>query len=156
MRHMLFALTLGLTSLGLAALPAAGLAGDPGRGGPAEAGPVVELPSDTPTEVNGVEAACTGIGQTRNDPRWADYAVRVEVSDHESAYLADAVIGVFTARGRPVLQVSCDSPWLLLDLAPGRYVVRAEIPGSEARPRSSTIVAPARGQIRVVLQFPDA
>ena len=150
MRHMLFALVLGL-----AALPGWGVAGDSIRGGPLDPGPVVVLPADTPTEVNGVETACTGIGQTRNDPRWADYAVRVEVSDHESAYLADAEITVFTTGGRPIVRVSCDSPWVLMDLVPGRYVVRADIPGSEARPRSSAIVAPARGQIRVVLQFPD-
>ena len=143
-------------ALGLAVLPGLASAGDAPRLTPADPGPVVELPADAPTVVNGVDAACTGIGQTRNDPRWSDFAVRIEVSDHENAYLADAVISVADARGRPVLSVSCDSPWVLLDLAPGRYVVRAEIPDPNLRPRSATIVAPVRGQIRVVLQFPDA
>ena len=147
MRQSLIAL-----ALGLAALPQIGAAASPVRDGPA---PVLALPTDAPTTVSGVDAACTGIGQTRNDPHWRDYAVRIEVSDHENAYLAGAVITVTDARGRQVVSLSCDSPWLLLDLAPGRYVVHGWIPAANAGPRSAAIVSPARGQIRVVLQFPD-
>ena len=149
MRNTLIAF---LTAASLA-LPAAGQAANAPDGG----GDIITLPTDGSTTVGGVEAACTGIGQTRNDPRWAQYAVRVEVSDARTNYLADAVIAVSDSRGRQMLRVFCDSPWVLLDLPPGAYTVRATLNSvPTARPRSAAIRAPARGQLRVVLQFPDA
>ena len=42
-------------------------------------GGAVNLPIDRPTTVGGVEVACTGIGQTRTDPKWPAYPVRDRV-----------------------------------------------------------------------------
>lgn len=119
------------------------------------AGPRV-LPVDEAIVVNGVEVACTGIGQTRSDPRWAAYPVRVEFSNAANEYLVGGAITLATARGEPVLSVSCDAPWILLKLDPGAWRVRGWLPGTEAKPRSAPFSPPARGQMRLVLQFPDA
>jgi hypothetical protein len=118
--------------------------------------PSIAIPLDTSVAIPGGEAACTGIGQTRDDPRWAAYPVRVEVSDAKNQYLADATIVVKDAKGRPIIQASCAGPWLLLKLAPGAYSAFAQLSNSPARPRSAPFHTPSKGQLRVVLQFPDA
>jgi len=131
------------------------LASAPGSAGAAEAGPVA-LALDTATTVNGIELACTGIGQTRADARWQTYPVRIEVSNARNEYLVGGAITVRDATGRPLLSASCDAPWILLRLPKGAYQVEGRILDSAAKPRSAPFVSPADGQLRVVLQFPDA
>ena len=111
---------------------------------------------DRDVTVSGVQLACTGIGDTRNDPKWAAYPIRVEFSDAKSEYMTDAVVALVDARGEAVLVVRCDSPWLLLKPPPGSYAVYSRLMGSTAQPRSARFTVPVRGQKRVVLQFPDA
>lgn len=121
-----------------------------------EAGPPVVLSLDTPTAVNGVDVVCTGIGRAiRDDPRWAAYPVRVEVSNARSEYLLSADLVVRDKGGRSLVNVHCDAPWLLLRPSPGAYRVEAKVPGVAAS-RSAPFSPPSKGQIRVVLQFPDA
>ena len=116
---------------------------------------VVNLPVDRPTTVQGVQVACTGIGQTaRDNPSWLAYPVRVEFSDHLNAYLGAGQITVLSAK-TPVLSVRCDAPWILLKLPAGAYTVEGHVPGAQAQPRSARFQPPAHGQMRVVLQFKD-
>jgi hypothetical protein len=124
--------------------------------GAAQAAPdrSVSLPVDRPTTVGGVEVACTGIGQTKTDPKWLSFPVRVEFSDHDNAYLGNGEITVLSNH-QPVLSVRCDAPWILLKLAPGAYTVQGSVPGTAGKPRSASFHTPAHGQMRLVLQFPD-
>ncbi|HWA60029.1 MAG TPA: hypothetical protein VG939_01575 [Caulobacteraceae bacterium] len=117
--------------------------------------PVARLPLDRETEVGGIEVACTGIGQTRNDPKWLDYSVRVEFSNARSEYLSDAEVTVSDARGRPILAAACDGPWILMKLPKAGYRIEARLLDVPAAPRSASFKAPARGQMRLVLQFKD-
>jgi hypothetical protein len=123
----------------------------------AEAAPggAVNLPVDRPTVVGGVEVACTGIGQTRTDPKWQAYPVRVEFSDARNEYLGAGEITV-SADHKPVLSVRCGAPWILLKLAAGAYTVEGRVPGADVKPRSASFHTPDHGQMRLVLQFPDA
>jgi hypothetical protein len=146
--HALLASLAAGSLLALAAL-AAGL--------PADAEPLAPtvVPMDGVMTINGVEAACTGIGQTRDDPRWTAYPVRIEFSNSKNEYLMGGVVEVSSA-GKPLLTASCDGPWLLLTLPKGRYSAVArllDVP--DAKPRSAAFDAPASGQIRVVMQFLD-
>lgn len=136
----------GLSLIGAPAAPAR----------PAEPSHTVALPVDAETKVNGVDLACTGIGQTRDDPRWGAYGVRVEFSNARNEYLAGAAMELRDRTGREILSVSCDAPWILLRLPPGGYSVEGRLLESTAKPRSATFKPPAQGQTRVVLQFPDA
>ncbi len=114
----------------------------------------VRLDEDEVSTVEGVQVACTGIGETRRDPRWLRYSVRIEVSDQHAEYLSGGDITVADAAGRPMFRVLCSDPWLLVDLDPGRYQVRGRIMGMPvAGARTANVVAPVRGQTRVVLQF---
>jgi len=118
--------------------------------------PVHVLPTDQDSEVSGVPVACTGIGGTREDPRWAAYPVRVEFSNARAEYLTDAEIVLVNANGKALLKVRCAAPWVLLRPSAGSYSVHGRLLESGAMPRSAPFKVPAQGQIRVVLQFPDA
>jgi hypothetical protein len=103
-----------------------------------------------------VQLACTGIGDTRADPKWATYPVRVEFSNAKNEYMVDTLVALVDARGEVVLVVRCDSPWLLLKPPPGTYAVYAHLTDSAARMRGARFTVPTHGQKRVVLQFPDS
>lgn len=123
-------------------------------GSTAAASPTV-VPVDAATQVNGVDVACTGIGlAAREDSRWAAFSVRVEVSNARNEYLLGADVTVRDRTGRSLVEVHCDAPWVLLRLPPGAYRVDAAVAGAGA-PRSAPFSAPDKGQLRVVLQFPD-
>lgn len=111
---------------------------------------------DTEDSFNGVDVACTGIGETRLDPKWAAYPIRVEFSDAKNEYMTDAAVVLTTAKGKPLLALTCEGPWVLMRPHPGSYAVYAQLMDSAAKPRSSRFTVPAHGQKRVVLQFPDA
>jgi hypothetical protein len=111
------------------------------------------LALDAETTIAGVDVACTGIGQTRLDPRWAAYPVRIEFSNARSEYLTDGEIALSDARGRPILDLRCDGPWILLKLKPGAYRVEGRI--ANAKPRTARFRPPSQGQMRLVLQVPD-
>jgi hypothetical protein len=111
---------------------------------------------DQGTNVAGIPVACTGMGETRQDPKWADYPVRVEFSNARAEYLTDAQIVLTTATGKPLLKVSCAAPWVLLKPSAGSYAVYGQLLDSGAKPRSAPFKVPSKGQIRVVLEFPDS
>jgi hypothetical protein len=119
-------------------------------------GDYVNLPLDRATTVEGVEAGCTGIGQTKDDPHWRTFSVRIEFADAESHYLGGGRVTVSKKSGQQLLSVRCDAPWILLNLPKGDYVVEGQPVGTHAKPRTTSFHAPARGQMRLVLQFPDA
>lgn len=53
------------------------------------------LTHNTPTDVNGVETVCTGIdSDTRNDPRWAAYPLRLEFAAGNRAYVANETVSI--------------------------------------------------------------
>jgi hypothetical protein len=118
--------------------------------------PAQVLPVDQTTVVQGVEVACTGMGETRQDPKWQAFPVRVEFSNGKAEYLTDAEVRLITDKGKPVLNVSCAAPWVLLKPPAGAYTVFAQLLDSAAKPRSAPFKTPTKGQIRVVIAFPDA
>jgi hypothetical protein len=127
------------------------------RAGSAAAEPQ-RVPLDQEAVIGGVGVACTGVGQVKNDPRWSAYPVRLEFADAKSNYLAGELVTLSEAKGAPLLEVSCEGPWLLLKLPPGRpYRVEARLTDTPAaQPRNATVKAPVHGQSRFVLVFPDA
>jgi hypothetical protein len=114
------------------------------------------LAIDQPVTLGGVQLACTGIGDTRNDPKWAAYPIRVEFSNAKNEYMIDALVALADAKNELVVVVRCDGPWLLMKPPPGTYAVYAHLMGSPAQLRGARFSVPTHGQKRVVLQFPDA
>lgn len=113
---------------------------------------VVPLTLDRPAMVRDIEVVCTGIGrEVREDPRWGVYPLRVEIAGNQGQFLGD--VRVTIKRGEEaLLSVVCGGPWLLARLPQGAYRVTAEI---EGRVVNANANAPANGQGRVIIRFPE-
>ena len=136
-----------LTGLVLGALLASG--------GAALAHHASVLPIDTPTMVNGTMAACTGIGLgARDDPRWRDFPLRVEIAGKDGQYLGDAVVEV---KGRGLseeLTLRCSGPWVLVGVPAGDYDVTVH--AGHDGPMRTAHVRVGDSQKRLVMHFPNA
>jgi len=112
------------------------------------------MPMDNPTSLNGVEVVCTGIGSAQQDPRWMDYPVRVEFSNGGAQYLAGAHVTLRNGA-KELASFYCSGSWVLFRLKPGSYKVSATLTEQQASgERSASFSPPAKGQKRVVIQFP--
>jgi len=137
----------------LALAIAAVLAWATARAQDADDGPGRVLPDDQPVTINGVEMACTGVGdEARDDPRWRDFSVRMEFAGGEAQYLSDLDIEVEGDGGDLRFDVRCNSPWLVANLPPGKYRLAARF---ENLTKTAKFTAPAQGQARVVVRFPE-
>lgn len=103
---------------------------------------------------NGVPFACTGVAETKQNPRWQHFPLRlVYAAGRRGALLSDVRAHIRDARGRTVLRVHCQSsPWLVARLSPGRYSVTAT--SSTGITRRAAFQVPASGQKRVIVRFP--
>jgi hypothetical protein len=112
------------------------------------------LPPDQPAEVNGIEVACSGVGdEARTDPRWPAFAVKIEFANRDAEYLSDIDVTVSSAADSEVLfHVRCETPWVLAKLPPGKYTVAGTYEGIT---KTAKLTAPASGQARIVVRFPE-
>jgi hypothetical protein len=116
------------------------------------AGAASRLHPDKPLQLDGLEAVCTGIGsESRADPRWQAYPLKIEVAGKGGQYLGDVTLSVQQA-GKELAAVECEGPWILFRLPAGRYQIEAQTEGKTAR---SSAIVPAEGQGRIILRFPD-
>ncbi len=121
--------------------------------GVAAAEEITRLPADEPITVNGIELACTGIGdEAQSDPRWKAFPVRLEFAGGNAQYLADVDVSVTNSAGTELFQVRCDSAWVLAKLPPGKYQVKGTFRNLV---KSSNFNAPKSGQARIIVRFPE-
>ena len=120
------------------------------------AGPAFSDPMamDSPSRFGGLEAACTGVGDAKDDPRWLAYPVRIEFSNGGAQNLSGAHVAL-SEHGRAVADFDCGGPWVVLRGTPATYRVTATITGSTARPAHATFSLGKGPQRRVVLRFPE-
>ena len=110
------------------------------------------LALDAPTHIAGIESVCTGVGlDARQDPRWSNYSLKVEIAGPGGQYLGDEHL-VLRQSGKDLLALTCVGPWILFQLPAGRYEVEARVGNQTV---SSAAFAPASGQGRVILRFQD-
>jgi hypothetical protein len=115
------------------------------------------VPLNGQTTVGGVEVGCTGVGQSRHDPKWSAFPVRIDFAKPSGHFLADVEVTVSRADGSAVADVSCPGPQVLFKLPAGSYRVEGRLTKSpNARPQTATVQAPASGQRVTTLRFPDA
>src|SRR5690348_5521156 len=82
------------------------------------------LPMDTPITLNGIDTACTGIADSKDDPRWKEYPVRVEFSNGGAQYLAGAHVSLSKGK-KQLTSLDCQASWVLFKLPAGNYTVTA-------------------------------
>ena len=83
---------------------------------------------DTPTNINGVEVVCTGVGSSKDDPRWAAYPVKIVLATTGGANLANAHVSL-SKNGKEVAGLACDAPWILFKPLAGTYTATATLIG---------------------------
>ena len=93
------------------------------------------LALNNPVMVSGIETVCTGIAQTRDDPRWSSYPVRIEFSNTAAQLVAGAHVVLTGADGAKLAEFGCPASIVLFKLSPGRYKVRATISPTPHAPR---------------------
>ena len=110
---------------------------------------------DTPTDVNGVETVCTGVGSAKDDPRWSAYPVKLVFANTAGEDVATERVTLTQGR-HTVMATECDAPWLLIKAPAGRYSVTATVDGQAgtriAKAKFSTTDTGA--QKTVTLEFP--
>jgi hypothetical protein len=74
---------------------------------------------------NGIKYACTGVGDAKDDPKWANYAAKLMFTTGGRAYVSYVQVKIKDASGKVVLVTDCDAPWLVMNLQPGTYSVTA-------------------------------
>lgn len=116
--------------------------------------PQSALAADEVMEQNGISYACTGIGESKDDPRWSGFALKLAYAvQPDGALLSDVTARIRDAAGRVVLDVHCpDSPWLMAQLPPGRYSVTAVALGKYTE--QARFAVHGGRQSYVVIRFP--
>jgi hypothetical protein len=108
--------------------------------------------TDRPLVYDGTQFVCTGISfESRDDPHWKRYPAKLVFAETSGAYVADVDVEIRDGRGRVVLQASCPTPWLLVDLQPGRYTVGATYEGEQ---RTAQLTVPRSGQVATTIHYP--
>jgi hypothetical protein len=106
------------------------------------------MPIDQETSVNGIQAACTGVGdQQENNARWSAYPVKVVVSGTGHQFFSGETVSITGSDGQQVAQMTCNAPWVLMKLQPGAYHATVNLPGHPAK--TVAFNAPSRGQREV-------
>lgn len=120
-------------------------------------GSATVVPLDSEASMRGLQVACTGVGQSKDDPKWRAYPVRVEFSNPSGAFLANGAVSIATAGGKSLASVSCEGPWILLRPTSGRGAFRVTgwLPGQGYKAVSQSFTIPAGGQQVIDLRFAE-
>lgn len=102
---------------------------------------------------DGIEYVCTGVAETRDDPRWQRYPLKLVFATEKGEYLADVSVKVEDASGNLALEADCDAPWLVADLPAGSYEVTATASGGHTETVSVQVTGGK--QVEATLRYPE-
>lgn len=97
--------------------------------------------------------ACTGIAESKEDPRWKNYPLKLVFTGAGRAYVAEVSVILKNSSGEVTLQTTCDAPWLVVRTKPGKYSVTATAEGGGTK--RTTVTIPSSGQLERVISFPN-
>ena len=106
---------------------------------------------DTPTNINGVDTVCTGVGSGKDDPRWKAYPVKIVLATTGGADLANAHI-TLSKGGQTLVETDCDAPWVLFKAPPGQYTATATLIGGSGQSHSASFTS-GSAQKEVTITF---
>lgn len=110
--------------------------------------------AETQTKSNETSPAtylCTGVGESKDDPRWKEYPLKLMFTGSGRAYISEVKVELKDDSGLSVIKIDCDGPWLLAKLKPGKYSVQATVEGVT---KTAIVTVPAMGQLESVIRFP--
>ncbi|MEX0810540.1 MAG: hypothetical protein WD044_17595 [Dongiaceae bacterium] len=120
----------------------------------ATADEIAAAPSDTILADGGTRYACAGTAESKFDPRWDEFPLKIVTAASNGTLLGYVDIAIADASGAPVLDVYCEAPWLVTDVAPGNYTVRVVARNGQYEETASFDVA-ATGQTEVLVSFDE-
>ncbi|HEX4026132.1 MAG TPA: hypothetical protein VHX18_00840 [Rhizomicrobium sp.] len=109
---------------------------------------------DTPTNINGVDTVCTGVGSAKDDPRWKAYPVKIVLATTGGADLANAHV-TLAKGGQTLVETDCDAPWILFKAPPGQYTATATLIGGSGQSHSASFTS-GTAQKEVTILFKPA
>ena len=110
---------------------------------------------DTPSNINGVDTVCTGVGSAKDDPRWKAYPVKIVLATAGGADLANAHI-TLAKGGQTVVETDCDAPWVLFKAPPGQYTATATLIGGSGQSHSASFTSgSAQKEVTIVFKAPS-
>jgi hypothetical protein len=87
-----------------------------------------------------IRYACAGVSEdSRTDPRWSSYPVKLVFAAADGGFLGDVTVRIADSTGAEVFATL--APWLLVDLAPGTYKVEAVARQSQTQSFALTVGA---------------
>ena len=103
----------------------------------------------------GISFACAGISkESRNDPRWRAYALKISFAAAGGGYLADLDVTIRDGDGDVILEVNdCLAPWVLADLPAGNYEVTGIV--SNQYSKNKMVKVGTGKQTSIVLRYPE-
>lgn len=120
----------------------------------ARADTVQTLPGDATEQVQGIRAACTGVGdREESEARWKNFPVKLEAVGGYGQWLGSEQITLHGHDGARLLRVRCAGPWVLMGLQPGHYTATITVPDAPAKHVKFT--APREGQRDIIVRFSD-
>ncbi len=108
--------------------------------------------NDAVKKKGGITYMCTGIGESKHDPRIASFPLKIVFATNSSALYSDVNVRIYHEEGESVFDVFCDGAWLLVQLPSGSYRVTATDTKNQSR---SCPVTLGGGQTQCVLRWPD-
>jgi hypothetical protein len=113
--------------------------------------PSAAPPNDTvQTSASGLNYACTGIGESKFDPQWEAFPLKLVVATVEGDYLGDFTATITDSAGATVFDAHCLAPWMLVDLPAGSYTATLTTRGTF---RKTVDVEVGSGQNEVTVHF---
>ena len=110
---------------------------------------------DTPSNINGVDTVCTGVGSAKDDPRWKAYPVKIVLATAGGADLANAHI-TLAKGGQTLVETDGDAPWVLFKAPPGQYTATATLIGGSGQSHSASFTSgSAQKEVTIVFKAPS-
>lgn len=79
-------------------------------------------PNDTvQTSASGLQYVCTGIAESKFDPQWEAFPLKLVVATVEGDYFGDFTASIADGSGTTVFDAHCLAPWMLVNLPAGSY-----------------------------------
>lgn len=102
----------------------------------------------------GVQYACTGVGDAKDEPKWGLYAAKLMFTTAGRAYVSYVQVVIKDSGGQKVFEADCDSPWLVMNLKPGTYQVTATALKKYTKTVTMTVGAGGK-QTELAIRFPE-
>ena len=108
-------------------------------------------PNDTvQTSASGHQYVCTGIAESKFDPQWEAFPLKLVVATVEGDYLGDFIATIVDSSGATGFDAHCLAPWMLVDLPAGTYTATLTTRGTFQK---TVDVEVGSGQNEVTVHF---